>query len=173
MISAKAKKFTTVHICMVFSQLAIWLALSLGHLFGIVKVAKWQNQSYSCEDTMHICTIVNFLALADITVFGHLYDYCCFLLASHFFTARLFLFSISLLFVNTDASKQQRSPDKKLWIWGLILFDMIKEEQVKMFIKVNKISTVIMYDYVLPSSFRCQMNCCTIHFYKQDNVIVL
>ena len=39
----------------------------------------------------------NFLALPDIKVFGHLQR--CFLLASLFFTARLFLFSISLLFV--------------------------------------------------------------------------
>ena len=44
--------------------------------------------------------IGDFLASADIKAFGHTYRYDCFVLISYFFTPRVFLFSISLLFVN-------------------------------------------------------------------------
>ena len=42
--------------------------------------------------------ISNFLASTDIKVFGRTCLQCCFCLASHFFTPKVFLFSISLLF---------------------------------------------------------------------------
>ena len=46
----------------------------------------------------------DFLASVDIKAFCHIRTHlqCCFFLASHFFMPRVFLFSISLLFVNIN-----------------------------------------------------------------------
>ena len=46
----------------------------------------------------------NFLVLAYIRAFSHcmIHSQCCFFLASHFFTPKVFLFSISLLFVSIN-----------------------------------------------------------------------
>ena len=96
----------------VFSQL--WLALSLGHLYNNDGTKRWPSDkaNHSCENTLSIIVIQaakrilvnNFLASVDIKSFCRTCTYlqCCFFLASYFFIPRVFLFSISLLFVNIN-----------------------------------------------------------------------
>ena len=83
--------------------------------FIIMMVQKrWPSDkaNHSCKNSLSTIVIQvakrilvnNFLTLVDIKAFCRICTHlqCCFLLASHFFTPRVFLFSISLLFVNIN-----------------------------------------------------------------------
>ena len=90
----------------IFSQ--VWLALSLGHLFSylnVIKVAKWQSQSYLWKYAINYCMSFKELKIGKVTswpqlisqfLVAHACLQCCFWLASHFFTPQVFLFSILL-----------------------------------------------------------------------------
>ena len=73
------------------------------------KVAKWQSQSYLWKYAIILCVIQGVKYFDKVTSWPQLISnllvtpaclQCCFWLALHLFTPQVFLFSISLLFVN-------------------------------------------------------------------------